>query len=143
MKFLGNYFQMGDSPTPDCVLGDFIYAEQTAQGQTTSTAAPGTTYLSAAKVLPPGEYLVVVTTGWAHANNGKNGFLLLRHNNTTLKTSVDRNTAAGSQYSFPVTLRAKVVITVPDQTQTFDLNYYSSAGTMYLNGAEITVERIA
>lgn len=143
MKFLGNDFQMGDSPTPDRVLGDFIYAEQTAQGQTTSTAAPGTTYLSASKVLPPGVYLMVITAGWAHADNGRVGYLLLRHNGVILKTRADRNTVAGSQYSFPVTLRAKVEITVPDQTQTFDLNYYSSAGTMYLNGAELTVERIA
>lgn len=143
MKFLGNYFQMGDDPTPDRVLGDFIYAEQTTQGQTTSTTSPGTTYLSAAKVLPPGVYLVVVTAGWAHANNGRVGYLLLRHNGATLKTKIDRNPVAGSQYSFSVTLRAKVEITVPDQTQTFALNYYSSAGTMYLNGAEMTVERIA
>lgn len=142
MKFLGNYFQMGDSPTPDRVLGDFIYAEETAQGRTTSTAAPGTTYLSTTKELLAGTYLVTATLGWGHSAANKDGYLLLRHGTTTVRTYRDRNSAAGAVYRFPATLRARVVIPTAG-SNTFSISFYTSTGTMYINGAELTVERIA
>jgi len=144
MRYVGELLSLGESGAQDRALGEFFYAEESAQSSSIAVATPGTTYLSGTtRALPVGFYLLTATLAYAHQTANRDVYVELVVDDVIVRTIRDRVSAGDIGYALPGVIRKRVEITVGGLTHTILLRYYSSAGTSYMQNAELTLERIS